>query len=72
MLSSFPAARMLVKALHFTGLTSKSCSRECSPIIIPGYTFVPGVINSFPLGSMAERAYAVASPLQKKERIKIQ
>eukprot|EP00053_Salpingoeca_punica_P017261 m.165877 g.165877 ORF g.165877 m.165877 type:complete len:478 (-) comp17162_c0_seq14:759-2192(-) len=61
--SSLPAARILVRCLALTGLTSRSSSRECSPTTMPLYTFMPGAMKRRPRGSISSSAYDVQSPV---------
>mmetsp|Transcript_25068 Transcript_25068/g.48783 ORF Transcript_25068/g.48783 Transcript_25068/m.48783 type:complete len:412 (-) Transcript_25068:759-1994(-) len=61
-LSSDPAARMLVSCLASMGFTSRSLSRECSPMIMPGYTSTPDPTKSSPRACSFPSEYNEVSP----------
>lgn len=65
--SSDPLFRIFVTFFSLTGLTSRSLSRLCSPIIMPGYTSVLGPRNRVPLASNAPRACSVVFPSVKQK-----
>lgn len=60
--SSLPLARIFVNFFSFVGLTSRSFSRVCSPMIIPAYTSDAGPTKSVPRGSSAPSEYVVVTP----------
>ncbi|MNT87694.1 hypothetical protein D3C72_2281430 [compost metagenome] len=49
--TSAPAERMLVSFLALQTFTSRSCGRLCSPITMPEYTLVPGLMKNEPRSS---------------------